>query len=71
LCRAFREATGVSPHQYLLRCRVEHAKRLIARGLPLAEVAVQCGFADQSQLPRTFVGHVGTTPGRYRNSVRH
>ncbi len=71
LCRAFRDATGMSPHQYLLHCRVEHAKRLIDRGLPLAEVALQCGFADQSQFTRTFMRQVGTTPGRYRSSRGH
>lgn len=69
LCRAVREATGVSPHQYLLRCRVDNAKRLIARGLSLSEVALDCGFADQSQLTRTFVRHVGTTPGDYRRNL--
>jgi AraC family transcriptional regulator len=68
LCRAFRDATGLSPHQYLLRKRVDQAKMLISRDHPLAEVALQCGFADQSQLTRTFVRHVGTTPGRYRTS---
>jgi AraC family transcriptional regulator len=67
LCRAFREGTGMSPHQYLLRCRIEHAKHLIGRGLALTEVALSSGFADQSQLTRTFVRHVGTTPGRYRS----
>lgn len=71
LCRAFRDATRLSPHQYLLRKRVDHAKILIHRDLPLAEVALQCGFADQSQLTRTFVRHVGTTPGRYRTSGAH
>jgi AraC-like DNA-binding protein len=64
--RAFREATGRSAHQYLLQRRVEHAKGLIRQGLPLADVALQCGFCDQSQLTRTFVRHVGTTPGRFR-----
>jgi AraC-like DNA-binding protein len=64
--RAFRDATGRSAHQYLLHRRVEHAKVLIRQGLPLADVAVQCGFCDQSQLTRTFVRHVGTTPGRFR-----
>jgi AraC family transcriptional regulator len=64
--RAFRGATGRSPHQYLLRRRVEQAKVLISQGLPLADVAVQCGFCDQSQLTRTFVRQVGTTPGRFR-----
>ncbi|MBX3634440.1 MAG: helix-turn-helix transcriptional regulator [Rubrivivax sp.] len=65
-CRAFRDATGHSPHQYLLRRRVEHAKTLTRRRLPLADVALQCGFADQSQLTRTFLRLVGTTPARYR-----
>jgi AraC family transcriptional regulator len=67
LSRAFREATGRSPHQYLLHRRVEAAKVLIRQGLPLAEVAGQCGFSDQSQLTRTFIRHAGTTPGRFRN----
>jgi AraC family transcriptional regulator len=65
--RAFREATGRSPHQYLLHRRVEQAKVLIRQGLPLAEVALQCGFCDQSQLTRTFVRLVGTTPGSFRS----
>lgn len=66
LSRAFREATGRSPHQYLLHRRIEQAKLLIRQGLPLAEVAGQCGFSDQSQLTRTFTRQVGTTPGRFR-----
>lgn len=68
--RAFRTATGRSPHQYLLHRRVEQAKVLIRQGLPLAEVAVQCGFSDQSQLTRTFARHVGATPGRFRSLAR-
>lgn len=67
--RAFREATGQAPHQYLLQRRVEHAKQLIAAALPLSDVALQCGFADQSQLTRTFARVVGTTPGRYRSQL--
>lgn len=71
LCRAFRQATGHSPHQYLLKRRIDHAKLLIARQLPLADVAQHCGFADQSQLTRTFVSQVGTTPARYRRERHH
>ena len=66
LCRAFRDATGHSPHQYMLRRRVEHAKLLIGRKLPLVEVALRCGFTDQSQLTRTFTRLVGTPPAVYR-----
>jgi AraC-like DNA-binding protein len=64
--RAFRHETGQAPHQYLLQRRVEHAKQLIVRSLPLADVALQCGFCDQSQLSRTFLRLVGTTPGGFR-----
>lgn len=67
--RAFRHATGRSPHQYLLHRRVEQAKLLIRQGLPLADVAVQSGFCDQSQLTRTFVRQLGTTPGRFRSGL--
>lgn len=67
--RAFREVVGQSPHQYLLKRRVEHAQWLIRQGLPLADVAVQCGFADQSQLTRAFAQRVGTTPGRFRRAA--
>lgn len=67
--RAFRQATGRSPYQYVIQRRVEESKILIRSGLPLADVAVQCGFADQSQLNRLFLRHTGTTPGRYRRGL--
>lgn len=67
--RAFRRHTGHTPHQYLLRRRVEHAQMLILQAMPLVDVALQCGFADQSQLTRAFVSIVGTTPGRYRRGL--
>jgi len=66
-CRAFRASLGCSPHQYLLRQRVERAKALIsARGMPLAEVAQCVGFSDQSQFTRTFRRHAGITPAAHR-----
>jgi AraC-like DNA-binding protein len=66
-CRAFRASVGCSPHQYLLRQRVERAKALIAaRDMPLCEIAQATGFADQSQLTRTFRKQVGLTPASYR-----
>lgn len=66
-CRAFRASMGCSPHQYLLRQRVERAKSLIARrDMALCDVAQAAGFADQSQLTRTFRKQVGITPAGYR-----
>ncbi|MGZ5195099.1 MAG: helix-turn-helix domain-containing protein, partial [Ramlibacter sp.] len=67
-CRAFRASLGCSPHQYLLRQRVERAKALIAaRDMPLAEVAQTVGFSDQSQFTRTFRRHIGITPAAHRD----
>ncbi len=65
--RAYRVSTGYSPHQYLLRQRVERAKALLAGGaMPLCDIAQVVGFADQSQFTRTFKQHANTTPAAYR-----
>ena len=65
--RRFRRSTGTTPHEFVLRARVERARALLDRtGTPLFEVAARCGFADQSHLTREFRKRVGTTPGRYR-----
>ncbi|MFJ3107091.1 MULTISPECIES: helix-turn-helix transcriptional regulator [Pseudomonas] len=66
LIRAFRAATGFTPHAYLLNARVNRGRKLLSKGLALAEVAYQLGFADQSHFQRVFKAHVGVTPGQYR-----
>jgi AraC family transcriptional regulator len=65
--RRFRVTTGETPHAHLVRRRVEAAAALIeqARGLPLAEIASRCGFADQAHLTRVFRKRFGTTPAAY------
>ncbi|WP_037151170.1 AraC family transcriptional regulator [Rhizobium freirei] len=63
--RAFSKATGLTPHAYLLQRRIQEARRLIAVGTPLAEVAFACGFADQSHMTRLFVRNFGLSPGAY------
>lgn len=69
--RQFKLATGLAPHQYLIRRRVERAKRLLAgSALPLAAIALDCGFCHQEHLTRVFRKHCGTTPGAYRQSLR-
>jgi AraC family transcriptional regulator len=69
-CRAFKMSLGQAPHQYLIRRRIDKAKRLIASSqLPLAEIAVMCGFASQTHLSDTFNRFVGHAPGRYRQLV--
>jgi len=69
LARGFRDAFGTAPHRYLIARRVAAARRLIAGGATLAEVAGACGFADQSHLNRHFKAHIGVTPGRYARLI--
>jgi AraC-like DNA-binding protein len=68
LLRIFKAEVGVPPHTYLTQLRVKHAKRLLLRGLPTADVAAETGFCDQSQLTKRFKQFVGVTPGQYRRS---
>jgi AraC family transcriptional regulator len=67
LARSFKARTGVAPHQYVLRRRLDRAKELL-RGtdLPVGEVAMRCGFAHPSHFTSTFQRVLGTTPSRYR-----
>jgi AraC-like DNA-binding protein len=68
LLRAFRRETGMTPHVYLTDCRVRAARRLLTQGDEVADVALACGFSDQSHLTRIFKAHSGLTPGRYRQA---
>ncbi|MFG5408742.1 AraC family transcriptional regulator [Piscinibacter sakaiensis] len=67
--RAFARATGLTPHAYLVQRRIHHARRLIARGLPLADAAADAGFADQSHMTRLFVRSFGMSPGAYARAT--
>jgi AraC family transcriptional regulator len=65
--RAFRQSTGLPPHRYLILQRIEAAKRLLADGvLTVGDVALECGFADQSHFTATFRKVVGVPPGAWR-----
>ncbi|TCL76042.1 AraC family transcriptional regulator [Rhizobium sp. BK251] len=63
--RGFARATGLTPHAYIIQRRIQLAKRLIADRMPLAEVAIASGFADQSHMTRIFVRNFGLPPGAY------
>jgi len=68
--RAFKRSEGVTPHNYLVQCRVRRAKDLLAAtDLPLSEIALASGFSDQSHCARRFREHVGVTPSSYRWSM--
>ncbi|MDT3442939.1 MULTISPECIES: helix-turn-helix domain-containing protein [unclassified Pseudofrankia] len=65
--RQFRVARGCSPHEFVLQQRVEHAQRLLSRSrMPIRDIALDCGFCDQSHMTRVFKRHLGVTPRQYR-----
>jgi AraC-like DNA-binding protein len=66
LIRVFRKATGLTPHAWLVDRRVHHARELLRAGGSPGHIAVQCGFADQAHLTRSFKARLGVTPGQYR-----
>ncbi len=67
--RSFKQSTGLPPHQYVLRQRIERAKSLLVeQGSSIAEVALRCGFASQSNFTTAFRRLTRVTPGAYRNA---
>jgi AraC family transcriptional regulator len=70
--RLFRQTTGQSPHQFVLLQRLEHAQNLLKKtDLPLTDVALESGFANQSHLTQAFKRRLGLTPGAYRQAHTH
>jgi len=69
--REFKRTTGTTPHQYLIKFRIERAKALLARNdLPLTEVGLRSGFSHQSHFTRLFRRITGTTPNSYRLTLQ-
>lgn len=66
-CHLFKQSFGITPYQYILQHRVERAKQLLQQQeLSLVEVALACGFANQSHFTKHFRQQTGSTPKRYR-----
>lgn len=63
--RAFHYDFGLPPHAYHLRVRLAAACELLTRGVAIARVALECGFADQSHLNRWFKSVYGVTPATW------
>jgi AraC family transcriptional regulator len=65
--REFKRSTGTTPHQYLIKYRIDRAKALLAESkMPLVEVGFRSGFSHQSHFTRLFHKLTGTTPQSYR-----
>lgn len=65
LLRNFQKNLGITPHEYLQAYRINQARKLISTGISLSDVALLCGFSDQSHLTRVFKRKVGVTPGQF------
>lgn len=69
--RVFKLATGETPYHFLRARRLERARQLLAEdAMPLAELALECGFANQAHFTAAFSRELGISPGRYRRSIK-
>ena len=66
LYRVFVRDIGLSPHGYQTSVRLNQVKMLLAKGVPIAQAAIETGFSDQSHLTHVFKKHTQVTPGRFR-----
>lgn len=70
LLRVFKAQTGLTPWQFQTQARIDLARRLLAAGEPAGQVAVACGYVDQSHMTRRFRELVGLTPAAYAADTR-
>ena len=69
LYRVFKNSLGMSPQSYILQCRLTKARYLVCNtALSVAEIALSCGFTDQSYFTRCFRSQYGASPLAYRVS---
>jgi len=66
LVRFFHRLAGLPPRAWLMQQRLNLARRLLRAGTPIAEVALDAGFADQAHFTKTFSRFSGMTPGQFR-----
>lgn len=65
----FKQSTGLTPHQYVTKCRIEKAKQLLLKGeLTVVEICQEVGFQNQSHFTRVFRQHTTMTPKVYRDA---
>lgn len=68
--RQFKRTVGMTPHKFQLQNKVRKAQRLIEDGKPVAHIAADLGFYDQSHFIKYFKSIVGITPSAYKNSYK-
>lgn len=70
LARQFAATFGVAPHRYLVRLRIEHARRSLAAGTPVTEVCYQLGFESLGSFSTSFHRHTGLSPRAWQRRTR-
>jgi AraC family transcriptional regulator len=69
-CSLFRKTSGMTPHQFVLNCRIQHAKTLLSKsGHSILDVALASGFRTHQHFSRIFRRHVGMPPSTYRSQL--
>lgn len=68
--RAFKTSMGLPPHRWLTHLRIARAQEMLAGRASIAEIALNCGFADQSHLTRMFNAVTGCSPAAWRRQRR-
>jgi AraC-like DNA-binding protein len=70
--KSFRQSFGIPPHGYVQARRIDRAKKLLIESTePLAQIALDCGLADQAHLSRLFRQVTGETPSSFRRRRAH
>lgn len=68
-CRLFKQTMHITPHQYVIRRRIERAKKLLKQSnLRIVDIALACGFANQSHFSRHFRRIVGISPKTFQRT---
>ncbi|MBD2346570.1 AraC family transcriptional regulator [Anabaena subtropica] len=69
--RQFKHSTGFAPHQYVMNCRIERAKKLLSStNKTIEQICAQVGFQSQSHFTSVFRKLIGITPRAYREQVK-
>lgn len=70
IIRLFKKITCLTPHQYLLNLKINKSKLLLKSGEKIVDVALECGFNDQSHFHKTFLALVASTPKEYQENFK-
>ena len=70
LIRLFRKHLGMTPHAYLTQIRITKSQQLLRHGMPISQIALDVGFADQAHFTKRFKQLTGTSPAHYAKSIQ-